>query len=396
MAGKRDYYEVLGVAKNASADEIKKAYRKLALQYHPDRNPGNKEAEDKFKEAAEAYGVLSDPQKRQQYDQFGFQGLEGGGFGGFGGGAGMSMDDIFSMFGDIFGGHGGGGGFGGFEEFFGGGRRQRRSDPNGPERGSDMEMELEIDFDEAIFGSKRTIDLDCPDACPACHGSGAAEGSKRVTCPTCHGQGAIIGGSGFFQIRQTCPKCNGTGSVIEKPCRTCGGSGRVRGRHKVELRIPRGVGDGTRLRLNGKGGGGLRGGEPGDLYVVLRVKDSDTFERDGLDLYVDVPVSVVTAALGGGVEVPTPDGVATLKIPAGTPNGRVMRLKGKGVPSLRGGSSGDLIVRIVVEVPQRISGDQRRALENFAAAFKDANYPLKQDFDARVKTFLSHKKKLEG
>ena len=395
MAGKRDYYEVLGVAKNASADEIKKAYRKLALQYHPDRNPGNKEAEEKFKEAAEAYGVLSDPQKRQQYDQFGFQGLEGGGFGGFGGGGGMSMDDIFAAFGDIFGGRGGGG-FGGFEDLFGGGRRRRREDPNGPERGSDMEMELEIDFDEAVFGSTRKIDLNCPDSCPACHGSGAAEGSKRVQCPKCHGNGVFVGGSGFFQIRQTCPQCNGTGSVIEKPCRTCGGSGRVRGRHEVTLKIPAGSGDGMRLRLPGKGGGGLRGGEPGDLYVVLRVRDSDLFERDGLDLMVDVPVSVGKAALGGTVEVPTPDGMASFKIPPGTANGRALRLKGKGVRSHRGGFAGDLIVRIVVEVPQRLNGDQRRALEAMEATFKDSNYPLRQNFDASVNTFLSHKKKLEG
>ena len=256
MAEKRDYYEVLGVAKTASADEIKSAYRKLAMKYHPDRNPGDKAAEEKFKEAAEAYDVLHDPEKRQRYDQFGHQAFQGGA-GGYGPG-GMNMDDIFSMFGDIFGGRGGGfsGGFGGFEEMFGGGRRQqRRADPNGPRRGDDMTFRLEIDFDEAIFGSERELELTLPEQCSECGGTGAAAGSRRVTCKTCGGAGVVIGGSGFFQVRQTCPTCGGEGSVLEKPCRKCRGTGHVSAPRKIALKIPAGVDDGSRLRLAGKGGG---------------------------------------------------------------------------------------------------------------------------------------------
>ena len=391
MAGKRDYYEVLGVAKNASADEIKKAYRKLALQYHPDRNPGNKEAEEKFKEAAEAYDVLHDPEKRQRYDQFGHAGMSG--MGGFSGG-GMNMDDIFAAFGDLFGGRmNGGGGFGGFESFFGGGR-QRREDPNGPRRGEDMTFRLDIDFDEAIFGSERTIDITLPSECPDCHGSGAAAGSHRVTCRTCGGRGQVIGGGGFFQVRQTCPTCGGEGTVIEKPCRTCRGTGHVSKPQHISLRIPAGVDDGSRLRLAGKGGGGLRGGPNGDLYVLIGIRESEIFERDGQELGVDVPVSPVLAALGGSVEVPTPDGAATLKIPAGTPNGKLFRLRGKGVPSLRGGSPGDLTARIVFEVPDNLDRRQREALEAFQKLATDKTFPEAQRFAQRARVFYAHKEKL--
>ena len=391
MADKRDYYEVLGVAKDATADQIKSAYRKLAMKYHPDRNPGDKAAEEKFKEAAEAYDVLHDPEKRQRYDQFGHQAFEGGG-GGYGAG-GMSMDDIFSMFGDLFGGRGGH--FGGFEEFFGGGR-SRRVDPNAPERGDDMTMELDIDFDEALFGSERTIELSLPDACPACHGTGAADGAKRVTCPTCGGHGQVVSGNGFFQVRQTCPKCGGSGSVIEKPCPTCRGSGQVRTPRKLTLRIPRGVDTGSRLRLGGKGAGGLRGGEPGDLYVVLRVRDSEIFERDGVDLAVDVPVSPLLAAVGGTVDIPTPDGMAQLKLAAGTPNGKLLRLRGKGMPDLRGGPQGDLLARVVFEVPQRLTGRQRSAMEDLAKSLDASNFPEARAFADKVKVFYSHKDKLQG
>ena len=393
MADKRDYYEVLGVARDATADQIKSAYRKLAMKYHPDRNPGDKAAEEKFKEAAEAYDVLHDTEKRQRYDQFGHQAFEGGAGGGYGAG-GMSMDDIFSMFGDLFGGRGGGH-FGGFEDLFGGGR-SRRVDPNAPERGDDMTMELDIDFDEALFGSERTIELSLPDACPACHGTGAADGAKRVTCPTCGGHGQVIGGNGFFQVRQTCPKCGGSGSVIEKPCPTCRGSGQVRTPRKLTLRIPRGVDTGSRLRLGGKGAGGLRGGEPGDLYVVLRVRDSEIFEREGVDLAVDVPVSPLLAAVGGTVDIPTPDGMAQLKLAAGTPNGKLLRLRGKGMPDLRGGPQGDLLARIVFEVPQRLTGRQRSAMEDLAKSLDVSNFPEAKAFADKVKVFYSHKDKLQG
>ena len=392
MADKRDYYEVLGVSKTATADEIKSAYRKLAMKYHPDRNPGNKEAEEKFKEAAEAYDVLHDPEKRQRYDQFGHQAFEGGA-GGYGAG-GMNMDDIFSMFGDLFGGRGGGGGFGGFGDFFGGGGHRQSRDPNAPRDGDDMSFRLDIDFDEALFGSERTIDLTVPGQCPECHGTGAASGSKRVTCKTCGGHGVVMGGGGFLRIQQTCPTCGGEGSVLEKPCKKCRGAGQVPTPQHISLKIPAGVDNGSRLRVAGKGAGGIRGGNNGDLYVVLGVRDSDIFEREGLDLGVDVPVSPITAALGGEVEVPTPEGMATLKIPAGTPNGKLFRLRGKGVPNLRGGSAGDLTARIVIEVPANLDRKQRAALEEFQKLAKDSTYPEAQSLANKVKVFYSHRDKL--
>lgn len=395
MAEKRDYYEVLGVSKTASADEIKSAYRKLAMKYHPDRNPGDKAAEEKFKEAAEAYDVLHDAEKRQRYDQLGHQAFEGGA-GGYGPG-GMNMDDIFSMFGDLFGGRGGGfsGSFGGFEDMFGGGRRSRRANPNAPRRGDDMTFRLDIDFDEAIFGSERELELTLPEQCSECHGTGAAPGSKRVTCKTCGGAGVVIGGSGFFQVRQTCPTCGGEGSVLEKPCKKCRGAGHVSAARKISLRIPAGVDNGSRLRLTGKGAGGLRGGENGDLYVLLGVRESEIFERDGQDLSVDIPVSPVTAALGGTVSVPTPEGEAQLKIPAGTPNGKVFRLRGKGVPSLRGGAPGDLDARIVFEVPANLDRKQRAALEEFQKLSSASTYPGAQSFANKTKVFFAHRDKLK-
>ena len=398
MAEKRDYYEVLGVSKTATADEIKSAYRKLAMKYHPDRNPGDKAAEEKFKEAAEAYDVLHDADKRAKYDQFGHQAFAngGGGGGGFGGG-GMNMEDIFSAFGDIFGGRGGGG-FGGFGDFFGGmggGRQQRRADPNAPQRGDDMTYRLEIDFDEAIFGSTRDLELTMPAECPECHGTGAAPGSRRVVCKTCGGQGVVIGGSSFFQVRQTCPACGGEGSVIEKPCRKCRGTGHITAPQKISLRIPAGVDNGSRLRLAGKGGGGLRGGENGDLFVQLVIRESEIFEREGQDLFVDIPVSPITAALGGTIGVPTPEGEAQLKIPAGTPNGKLFRLRGKGVPALRGGSAGDLTARVVIEVPANLDRKQRAALEEFQKLVASGTFPEAQSFANKTRVFFSHRDKLK-
>ena len=391
MADKRDYYEVLGVSKSASADEIKSAYRKLAMKYHPDRNPGDEEAKAKFQEASEAYEVLSNDEKRQRYDQFGHQGVNFGP-GGFDFGRDFShfQDiDLGDILNSVFGGGMGGGAFGGM---FGGGRRQ--ANPGGPQRGADMSMELEVDFEEALFGSERTLDLTLPEECDQCHGSGAAKGSKRTTCSTCGGRGAVVRGNGFFQVRQTCPKCGGEGSVIERPCPACHGSGQMRAKRQVTLRIPKGVDTGSRLRLAGKGGGGLRGGEPGDLYVVVRVRDSEIFMRDGLDLAVDVPVSPISAAVGGEVDVPTPDGVANLKIPSGTPNGKLFRLRGKGMPSLRGMGTGDLVVRIVFEVPQRLTAKQRGLLDDLARILEPENFPEAQRLSAATKQFYSRKEKL--
>ena len=399
MADKRDYYEVLGVSRTATADEIKSAYRKLAMKYHPDRNPGDKAAEEKFKEAAEAYDVLHDPEKRQRYDQFGHQAFANGagGAGGFGAG-GMNMDDIFAAFGDVFGGRmrgGRGGGFGGFESFFGGGG-SRRPDPNAPQDGADMNFRLDIDFDEALFGSERTIDLDLPAACDACGGTGAAPGSHRAVCKTCGGRGVVIGGGGWMRIQQTCPTCGGEGTVIDKPCRACRGSGQVTKPQHIALRIPAGIDTGSRLRCAGKGAGGLRGGRPGDLYVVVNVRDSDIFEREGQHLFVDVPVSPVTAALGGTISVPTPEGEAQLKVPAGTPNGKVFRLRGKGVPSWRGGMAGDLDARVVFEVPANLDRGQRAALEEFQRLSTPSNYPEAQSFANRTRVFFAHRDKLRN
>ena len=388
---KRDYYEVLGVAKDATADQIKSAYRKLAMKYHPDRNPDNPEAKEKFTEISEAYEVLSNPEKRQRYDQFGHQGVNFGP-GGFDFGRDFShfqdvdLNDILS---GLF------GGGGGFSSFFGGGHgRQRQTvDPNAPQRGEDMTFRLDIDFDEAIFGSERTIDITLPSQCDDCHGSGAAPGSKRTTCTTCGGAGVVIGGGGFFQVRQTCPRCGGEGSIIDKPCRKCRGTGHVTKPRQISLKIPAGVDSGSRLRLAGKGGGGLRGGENGDLYVLIGVRESDIFERDGLDLGVNVPVSPVVAALGGTVEVPTPDGAAQLKLPAGTPNGKVFRLRGKGVKSFRG-STGDLDARIVIDVPANLDRRQREALEAFQKVSTPSNFPEAQRFAQKTRIFFAHKEKL--
>ena len=396
MAEKRDYYEVLGVAKSATADEIKSAYRKLAMKYHPDRNPDNPEAKEKFTEISEAYEVLSNPEKRQRYDQFGHQGVNFGP-----GGFDFNRDfshfqdvDLNDILGSIFGSMGGGG-FSGFGDFFGGGRRSRQTaDPNAPRRGEDMTFRLDIDFDEAIFGSERTLELTLPKECEDCHGTGAADGSKRVTCKTCGGRGVVIGGGGFFQVRQTCPTCGGEGTVIEKPCRKCRGTGHVTAPQKIALKIPAGMEHGSRLRLAGKGGGGLRGGENGDLYVQLGVRASEIFERDGLDLFVDIPVSPIVAALGGVVSVPTPDGEAQLKIPAGTPNGKTFRLRGKGIRSFRG-TVGDLEARLVFEVPTNLNRRQKEALEEFTSVAEAGNFPQAQTLANRAKIFYAHRDKLK-
>ncbi len=385
MATKSDYYEVLGVSRTASADELKKAYRKLAMQHHPDRNPDNKEAAEKFKEICEAYEVLSDTDKRHRYDQYGHDGMKSAfGPGGFDFGRDFTHSgDFQDIFENLF-----GGGFG--DLFGGGGGRRRARNPNAAQRGDDLRFDLEIDFEEALFGSEREVDLSVNDACEACHGSGAAAGASREPCRQCGGHGFVVVGGGFIQMRQTCPVCNGEGSIIRNPCKKCGGSGRVKTPRHIALRIPKGVETGSRLRLTGKGESGLRGGPAGDLYVVLHVREHDIFERHDDDLVCTVHVSPAVAALGGDIDIPTPDGFARIKLPAGTPNGKVFRLRDKGMPNLNGGT-GDLHVRVDLEVPQHLSSKQKRLLEDFAAQTSADNFPESAKLNKDVEKFFARR-----
>ncbi len=362
MADKKDYYQLLGVNKSASADEIKKAYRKLAMKYHPDRNPGNAEAETKFKELSEAYEVLSDEKKRRQYDQYGHEGLKSS----FGpGGFDFQRDfthasDLQDILGSIFGG-------GGLGDIFGGGGGRRRSS-TGPQRGADLRFDLEIEFEEAAFGSRREITLPLTEECGKCKGSGVAPGRSRETCRHCGGRGAVVSGGGFFQVRQACPVCGGAGSIVTSPCSSCGGSGRVKARKRITLKIPKGVETGSRLRLTGKGEGGTRGGPAGDLYVVLHVAPHDVFERHDDDLLCKASIPVHVAALGGDIEVPTIDGFAKLRIAPGTETGKVFRLRGKGMENVEGYKRGDLHVQVVVEPPARLNSKQKKIMKEFADA----------------------------
>ena len=384
---KKDFYETLGVAREASADEIKKAYRKLALKYHPDRNPGDKTAEEQFKRITEAYEVLSDPQKRQQYDQFGHAAFgQGAGPGGYPGGGGFGGIDLEEALRTFMGAFGGGGSI--FDNFFGGGGEEGRHEAH---RGSDLRFDLEIDFEEAVLGSSREVQIPVLEACGECSGSGAEPGSRREKCRQCDGRGMVVSSRGFFQVRQTCPVCQGTGQVIAKPCRVCHGEGRVKTRRTLQLKIPAGVETGSRLRLVGKGEAGARGGPAGDLYVVLHVRAHDVFERHDEDIYSEVPVPFTVAALGGEIDVPTVHGPAKLKIPAGTESGRVFRLRSQGVTNPRSGIEGDHHVRIRIEVPQKLGGKQRRAMEELASMLEDSNYPDRVEFLRRVKRFYDRK-----
>lgn len=362
---KRDYYEVLGVEKNASEDEIKKAYRKIAIKYHPDRNPGNKEAEEKFKEAAEAYDVLHDPQKRQQYDQFGFNGPTGGGFGGFGGGSGMDMDDIFSMFGDIFGGRAGG--FSGFGGFGGGGRRQPQY------RGSDLRLKVRLSLAEIATGVTKKFKVRKDIACSHCHGSGAEDGSGAETCPTCHGSGVVMHTQqslfGMVQTQSVCPTCHGEGKVIKNKCKQCGGSGVEKGEEVVEIKIPAGVAEGMVVNVPGKGNAGPHNGVNGDIQVFIEEEPNDTFVRDGNDVIYNLLLDFPTAALGGEVEIPTIEGTKVkVKIENGTQPGKTLRLRGKGLPAVQGYGSGrgDLVVNISVYIPKTLSREEKEVIARFA------------------------------
>ena len=393
MATKQDYYELLGVSRSASPDELKKAYRKLAMKYHPDRNQGDKDAEAKFKEVSEAYEVLSDAKKRQQYDQFGHDGLKSSfGPGGFDFGRDFTHGaDLQDILGSIFGG-GGGGGI--FDDFFGGGRR-RGGRPDGPQPGADLRFDIEVDFEESAFGSEREITLPVAVECETCSGSGAMPGSKRETCRQCGGQGSVISGGGFFQVRQTCPVCGGQGTMVTNPCSTCSGSGRVKARKRITLKIPHGVETGSRLRLAGKGEGGVRGGPPGDLYVVIRVKPHGVFRRREDDLFCEIPVPFDILALGGDIEVPTIDGFAKLKIASGTETGKVFRLRNKGMPNVEGYGRGDLHVQIMTEVPVKLSGKQKQALADFRSHGSESNYPSAKRFREQAEAFLERKKAMK-
>ncbi|MCL4368090.1 MAG: molecular chaperone DnaJ [Actinobacteria bacterium] len=360
--GTRDYYEVLGVGKTASQDEIKKAYRKLARKYHPDANPNDPKAEEKFKEVSSAYEVLSDPDKRKQYDAgpsfFGQGAQPGGGFRGFQGGQPMG-GDWADIFGNLFGG-------GGFAGAFGGGRRQPRA-----QRGEDVSVAVKLSFEDALKGVTTKISVPQNIQCKECGGSGAAPGTAPVTCPQCKGRGAVSQSQGFFALSEPCPRCGGIGTMIETPCPTCGGLGVTRALKKYTVPFPAGVRDGTKIRLKGKGELGAQGGPPGDLYVVVQVEDSLTFERRCSDLLVEVPVTMVEASLGATVKIPTPEGKVGLKVPAGTQTGRLLKLKGKGAPHLGASGKGDLIARIKVVTPQDLSGEEKDLLKKFGEAHQE-------------------------
>ena len=363
----RDYYDVLGVKKTATPDEIKKAYRKLARKYHPDANPDDPKAEEKFKEVSSAYEVLSDPQKRKQYDagpSFFGQGAPGGGAGGgfrgFQGGQPMG-GDWADLFGNLFG--GGAGGFGG--GYSGGGRRQQRA-----ERGEDISVGVRVSFEDSLRGVTTKISVPLTVQCDTCRGSGAAPGTSPTTCPQCKGRGVVSQSQGFFALSQPCGRCGGSGTVIEHPCATCGGSGVTRALKKFTVPLPAGVKDGTKIRLRGKGEPGAHGGPAGDLYVIVQVDESPLFERRGSDLLVEVPVTMTEAALGGSVRVPTPAGSVALKVPSGTQDGKLLKIKGKGAPKLGGGGKGDLLARIKVVVPESLNGEQKELLKKFAQSYK--------------------------
>lgn len=367
---KRDYYEVLGLERGASDDEIKKSYRRLAMKYHPDRNPDDVQAEEKFKEGTEAYEVLSDREKKSAYDRFGHAGVDPNGMGA-GGFAGGSFSDIFSdVFGDIFGG--------------GGGRSSMQ-------RGSDLRYTLELDLEKAVGGDTAEIRVPVIASCESCDGSGAAAGTSPVTCTDCGGAGQVRVSQGFFSLQQTCPRCRGAGAIIRDPCRTCGGAGRVEKRKTLSVKVPAGVDSGDRIRLAGEGEAGYNNGPPGDLYVQIAVREHAIFRRDGKHLYCEVPISFADAALGGQLEVPTLSGRVKLKIPAETQTGRIFRLRGKGVKPLRGGSVGDLMCRVAVETPVKLTAEQQALLTQLRESLQKggaAHSPRESSWFKGVKDFF--------
>ena len=384
MADKRDYYEVLGLKKGASEDEIKKAFRKMAMKYHPDKNPGDKEAEEMFKEINEAYAVLSDPEKKDKYDRFGHAGVDpnagfGGGAGGFGGFGGV--EDIFDMFGSAF-----GGGFGGF----GGGSRGRK---NGPRKGSDLQKSITIDFKEAAFGTKKEIRINKYVKCKTCGGTGAEPGTSKKTCPKCGGSGEVRTAQrtplGTFQSVSPCPDCNGTGEINESPCKDCGGTGKVRDNVTIVVNIPAGVDNDSVIPIKGQGEPGINGGPDGDLYIVINVKPHKLFERRGQDLWLEIPITFDQAAIGDDIVVPTLEEKVSYKVPAGTQPGTVFRLKGKGIKSVRSSRKGDLYVKVTLEVPTKLNHKQKKSIESMGKAVTDDCYQKKSSFLDSIKEFFS-------
>ena len=386
MSTKRDYYDILGVGKSADATEIKKAYRKLAMKYHPDKNPGDKEAEEKFKEINEAYEVLSDETKRKNYDQFGHEGVNGQGFGGAGGFGGQGFGGFDDIFGDIFGDMFGGG--------FGGGSRPRR---RGPERGADIKQRINISFEEAAFGKKVQVKINRSEECDQCHGSGAKPGTSKKTCPTCHGSGQVqsVQRTPFGNIAsmRTCSTCNGEGEVIDSPCSKCHGKGSIRKTKTIEVDIPAGIDEGQMIKLGGQGELGTRGGPRGDLYIEVNVKPHQLFTREGYDVYLEMPITFAQATLGERIQVPTLDGKVEYEIPEGTQTGTVFRLKGKGIPKLRSNVRGDQYVKVTVEIPKKLNEKQKELVREFARECGQEVHQRQKTLSDKIDSFFKNLKK---
>lgn len=385
MSTKRDYYDVLGVGKSADATEIKKAYRKLAMKYHPDKNPGDKEAEEKFKEINEAYEVLSDETKRKNYDQFGHEGVNGQGFGGAGGFGGQGFGGFDDIFGDIFGDMFGGG--------FGGGRPRRR----GPERGADIRQRINISFEEAAFGKKVQVKINRSEECDECHGSGAKTGTSKKTCPTCNGSGQVqsVQRTPFGNIAstRTCSTCNGEGEVIDSPCSKCHGKGSIRKTKTIEVDIPAGIDEGQMIKLSGQGELGTRGGPRGDLYIEVSVNVHQLFTREGYDVYLEMPITFAQATLGDEIQVPTLDGKVQYQVPEGTQTGTVFRLKGKGIPKLRSNVRGDQYVKVIVEIPKKLNDKQKELVRQFAKECGEEVHERQKSLSDKIDGFFKNLKK---
>ena len=386
MSTKRDYYDVLGVDKSADATAIKKAYRKLAMKYHPDKNPGDKEAEEKFKEINEAYEVLSDETKRRNYDQFGHEGVNGQGFGGAGGFGGQGFGGFDDIFGDIFGDMFGGG--------FSGGSRQRR---RGPERGADIKQRVNISFEEAAFGKKVQVKINRSEECDQCHGSGAKPGTSKKTCPTCHGSGQVqsVQRTPFGNIAstRTCSTCNGEGEVIDSPCSKCHGKGSIRKTKTIEVDIPAGIDNGQMIKLGGQGELGTRGGPRGDLYIEVNVQSHPLFTRDGYDVYLEMPITFAQATLGDKIQVPTLDGKVEYEVPEGTQTGTVFRLREKGIPKLRSNSRGDQYVKVIIDTPKKLNDEQKELLRKFDESCGNKVHEKQRSWKSKIDNFFKGIKK---